>query len=82
VGCASGNEDGRAGPSFDDIVADLDVEDSFKDIPGFVILVMQMTGSDKAGRSRRAAGIAPFGDDKTLVGGTDDVTCERRDDER
>lgn len=81
VGRAAGNEDGRASTSFNDIAADLDVEDSFEDIPGLVIVVMEMARSDEAWRSRRAAGIAPFGDDKALVGGTDDVTGERRDDE-
>ena len=77
VRCAAGNEDGGAGAGFDFVFADLDAEDSFENVPGFVIAVMDVAGSDVPGRAGRAAGIAPFGDDEVVRGRPDNVAGER-----
>ena len=77
VRSAAGNEDGGARAGFDFVFADLDAEDSFENVPGFVIAVMDVAGSDVPGRTGRAAGIAPFGDDEVVRGRPDDVAGER-----
>lgn len=78
VGSAARNEDGGTGAGFDNLVASLDTENIFEDVPGFVIAMMQMAGSDVARRAGRAAGVAPLGDDEVVGGGADDVSGEGR----
>ena len=77
VRSAAWDEDGGARAGFDFVFADLDAEDSFENVPGFVIATMQMAGRDIARRAGRAAGIAPFGDDEVVRGRPDDVAGER-----
>ena len=73
---AARNEDGGAGAGFDQLVADLDAQNAFENVPGFVIATMQMAGRDIARRAGRAARVAPLRDDEIVRGGADDVSCE------
>ena len=80
VGSAAGDENGRAGAGFDHSIANLDAQNAFEDVPGFIVVVMEMAWSDIAWRSWRSTGIAPFGDDKVIRGRTDDISGEGRSD--
>jgi len=54
------------------------VEKAFEDVPGLVILVMDVPGSNETRMAGRAAGITPFGNDEGSVRATQDVASQRR----
>src|SRR5215471_14420058 len=64
VRCSAGNDGRRAGVELDLFVIALNAKNAFHYVPSFVIVVVQVPGSDIARRSRRRAGVSPFGDDK------------------
>ena len=52
------------GGSLDFLVAESKSQGSFKDIPGFIITLMDMERRNKAWRACRGTGIGPLGDHK------------------
>jgi hypothetical protein len=79
VGRSAGDQDGGASAGFDDFIAAADLQGSFKDVPGFVIAVVEM---ERGLRLRlgagRGAGSGPFCDDKTIAGGTEGIAGKGR----
>lgn len=76
VGDAARNENGGAGARLNFFVTNLNAENSFDDIPGFVVAVMHVSGSNVPRRPGRCPGVAPFGDDEVVRWRAYDVSRE------
>jgi hypothetical protein len=64
---AAGDEHGGTGGSFDFVFAGLHAQSSFQHVPGFVVVVVNVAGSNQAWRSHRSTRVLPFGDDERIV---------------
>lgn len=64
---AARDEDGGAGASFDFVIAGLHAECSFEDVPGFVIIAVDVTRSDQTRRAWGPTRILPLGDDEGII---------------
>lgn len=76
VGSTARNENGGACARFHLFVTHLNAENSFDDVPGFVVPVMEVSRSDVPRRAGRCAGVAPFGDEEIVRWRADDVSSE------
>ena len=69
---------------FYDLVAQLERERAFQDIPRLIVFVMHMQGRDGARRTRRRtwrqAGVRPLGDDELRPSGTNGLPSQWGDD--
>lgn len=76
------NENSRACSNFDFVRTHLDPQSAFENVPRLVVTMMKMPRRDQAPCSGRAAGIAPLGDYKGIINGTDDVAGKQRSNNR
>lgn len=53
---------------FDFTLAGLYAKRSFQHVPGFVVVMVDVTRSDQARRPGRGASVLPLGDDERIVG--------------
>lgn len=60
------------------VVAPLNSERAFHDIPRFVIMMVEVQRSDPTRRAGRRAGIAPFRNHEGIIDRTKDVACKWR----
>ena len=74
VGRSTGNQHGGSGSGFHVLIANLHTQGAFQHVPGFVIGVVDVPGSDKARRARRTASVAPLGNHKRIIGRTQGVS--------
>ena len=63
--CAAGHERPCSGWHLDLVGADLDPQATVEHIPGFIIAVMDVPWRDQPRWSGGAAGVTPFGEDKS-----------------
>jgi hypothetical protein len=60
------NKDARPLAGLDFILTNLAAQDSLKNVPRFIVMVVKVKGHDEA-RSWRSTSIALFGDDENIV---------------
>src|SRR2546430_17172345 len=82
VGSPAGNQDPRACSSLELAIANANAERSFQYVPGFIICEVNMKRGNQPWRSWRGAGITPFGNDKIVFRGTENLTSKGRSDHR
>ena len=72
------HQDARSGAGFDDLVTRADAENTLKDIPGLVIVVVQVQRGDQPGLCGKPTFVLPLGDDKIVVRRPDGISGQRR----
>lgn len=75
---ASRHQDTGAGAGFDDLVPRADAENALKDIPGLVVVVVQMQRGDQPGLCGNTAFVLPLGDYEIVVRRPDGISGQRR----
>jgi hypothetical protein len=68
----------RARAGLDFIFPSLYAQGAFHDVPGLVVVLMQVERSDPTRRSWRRTGIAPFGDHERIIRRAENIAGKRR----
>jgi hypothetical protein len=68
------NHHAGTGAEFDVVVAEFYAENSFENVPGFIIAAMEVQRRDVSRLGRDAACILPFGDHEIIDGGAENVS--------
>ena len=64
---AAGDEHGGTGTGLNFVFTGLHAKSSFQRVPGFVVFMVEVAGSNQARRSRGSTLVLPFGDDERVV---------------
>jgi len=74
MGCSALHQDSGPGMSFHLLIAPANAQYPFQNVPGLIVVVMDVDRRDQARLFEYAAWVPPFRDDELPIAGTQDIT--------